>query len=83
MAWAQPIALPPIRGMIVAQRGDVVGKVNLESDEDEGRIGEKEPCRLALAASSNLVKGSLDLDFSSGGVAAICDGLDFCDSSFI
>ena len=61
-----------------------MGKVNLESDEDEGKIEEKEePCRLAFAASSNLVNGSLDLDFSSGGVAAICDGLDFCDSSFI
>ena len=53
-----------MRGMIVAQRWD-----GLDSDEDEGNIeGKKEDTwRLACAASSNLVNGSLasNLDFSS------------------
>ena len=87
VASAQPMALPPMRGMIVAQRGDDAGKVDLDSDSDEGK--EVDIWRLACAASSILVNGSLasNLDFSSDGVGVICDllacnGLDVCDSSF-
>ena len=79
------MALPPMRGMIVAQRGDDEGNVDLDSDEGK----EVNIWRLACAASSILVNGSLasNLDFSSDCVAVICDlrvcnGLDVCDSSF-
>ena len=75
------MALPPMRGMIVAQRGDDEGKVDLDSDEGK----EVDIWRLACAASSNLVNGSLasNLDFSCDGVAVICDLLVcVCDSSF-
>ena len=94
VACEQPMALPPINGIIVAQRGEgvdekvaveVVGmkgvmwEVDIDLDVEEwGKA-----CKLAVAASSNLVKGSFVSDnfVSCFGDSDICDVSENCDDS--